>query len=114
MEKSQVLEIIGREKLVPVIRTNSRKDARNAVEILSKCGIKVFEITMTSERGDLIAELTEENKRNSDRRGNGLDKDQAGKMHRSRSAIYRESAFDAEKKHQILPRKTRSPSCPAA
>ncbi len=62
MEKSKVLEIIKREKLVPVIRTNSTDDARQAVEILSKCGIKVFEITMTVPNAvELITELSESN-----------------------------------------------------
>ncbi len=62
MEKAQVLEIIKREKLVPVVRTASTDDARQAIKILSKCGIKVFEITMTVPNAvELIAELNESN-----------------------------------------------------
>ena len=58
MEKSKVLEIIKREKLVPVIRTEKTDDARTAIEVLSKCGIKVFEVTMTVPNAvELIAEL---------------------------------------------------------
>ena len=62
MEKSLVLETIKREKLVPVIRTNSTDDARKAVKILFECGIKVFEITMTvPDAVELIRQLSEEN-----------------------------------------------------
>ena len=58
MEKSAVLEFIKREKLVPVIRTNDTDDARQAIKVLSNCGIKVFEITMTVPNAvELIAEL---------------------------------------------------------
>lgn len=60
MEKSKVLEIIKREKLVPVIRTDDTDDARKAIEILSNCGIKVFEITMTVPNAvELIRELSD-------------------------------------------------------
>lgn len=60
MKKTQVLETIKREKLVPVIRANDADDARKAVEILSRCGIRVFEITMTVPNAvDLIGELSE-------------------------------------------------------
>jgi 2-dehydro-3-deoxyphosphogluconate aldolase/(4S)-4-hydroxy-2-oxoglutarate aldolase len=47
MKKRDVLDQIKREKLIPVIRTNDTDDARKAIEILSECGIKIFEITMT-------------------------------------------------------------------
>lgn len=58
MEKHEVLEYIKREKLVPVIRTNTTDDARKAVEVLSGCGIKVFEITLTvPNAAGLIEEL---------------------------------------------------------
>lgn len=58
MNKTAVLETIKREKLVPVIRTNDRDDARKAVEVLFGCGIKVFEITMTVPNAtELIAEI---------------------------------------------------------
>lgn len=58
MEKSAVLEFIKREKLVPVVRTNDTDDARKAIQALSKCGIKVFEITMTVPNAvELIAEF---------------------------------------------------------
>lgn len=60
MEKSKVLEIIKREKLVPVVRTNGTDDARKAIEILAKCGVKIFEITMTVPNAvELIAELND-------------------------------------------------------
>ena len=60
MKKSVVLETIKREKFVPVIRAGETEDARKAVKILSDCGIKVFEITMTVPNAvGLIAELNE-------------------------------------------------------
>ncbi len=60
MEKSTILEIIKNEKLVPVIRTNSTDDARQAIKLISKCGIKIFEVTMTVPNAtQLIAELNE-------------------------------------------------------
>lgn len=60
MEKSDVLAIIKREKLVPVVRTDSADEARKAVELLSEFGIKVFEITLTVPNAiELIAELSD-------------------------------------------------------
>lgn len=97
MEKSQVLEIIGREKLVPVIRTNQTEDARKSVEILSKCGIKVFEITMTVPNAvDLIAELSEENSGILIGAGTVLDKDQAEECIKAGARFIVSPAFDAE------------------
>ncbi len=62
MEKSIVLEIIKREKLVPVVRTNNQDDARKVIKALAACGNKVFEITMTVPNAiDLIADLSESN-----------------------------------------------------
>lgn len=59
MEKSVVLEIIKREKLVPVVRTDNTEDARKAIEILASSGIKIFEITMTvPNAAELIRELS--------------------------------------------------------
>jgi 2-dehydro-3-deoxyphosphogluconate aldolase / (4S)-4-hydroxy-2-oxoglutarate aldolase len=58
MNKRDVLDLIRREKLVPVIRTNDTDDARKAIRALSNCGIKVFEITLTVPNAvELIAEL---------------------------------------------------------
>ena len=58
MKKRDVLEQIKREKLIPVIRTDDTNDARKAIQILSECGIKVFEIMMTVPNAvELIAEF---------------------------------------------------------
>jgi len=60
MEKTDVLERIRREKLIPVVRTDDTDDARKAIEILSKCGIKIFEITLTVPNAvELINELND-------------------------------------------------------
>ena len=60
MEKRDVLDRIRREKLIPVVRTDDTDDARKAIEILSKCGIKIFEITLTVPNAVmLIAELND-------------------------------------------------------
>jgi 2-dehydro-3-deoxyphosphogluconate aldolase/(4S)-4-hydroxy-2-oxoglutarate aldolase len=60
MEKRDVLDRIRREKLIPVVRTDDTDDARKAIEILSSCGIKVFEITMTVPNAvELIRELND-------------------------------------------------------
>ena len=97
MEKSQVLEIIRHEKLVPVIRTNSREDARKAVEILSKCGIKVFEITMTVPNApDLIKDLSEENSEVLIGAGTVLDKTRAEECIKAGARFIVSPAFDAE------------------
>ena len=97
MEKSQVLEIIKREKLVPVIRTNKTDDARKAVEILSKCGIKVFEITMTvPNAADLIAELSEENSEVLLGAGTVLDKTRAEVCIKAGARFIVSPAFDLE------------------
>lgn len=58
MKKRDVLERIRREKLIPVVRTDDTDDARKAIEILAKCGIKIFEITLTVPNAvELIAEF---------------------------------------------------------
>lgn len=46
-DKQKVLEKIGTEKIVSVIRTNSETEAFKLVELLRAGGIKIFEITMT-------------------------------------------------------------------
>ena len=97
MEKTQVLETIKREKLVPVIRTNSTDDARKAVETLSNCGIKVFEITMTVPNAtDLIAELSESNTDILIGAGTVLDKQTAEKCIEAGAKFIVSPAFDAE------------------
>lgn len=97
MQKTQVLENIKREKLVPVIRTNSTNEARTAVEILSKCGIKVFEITMTVPNAtDLIAELNESNTDVLIGAGTVLDKQTAEKCIEASAKFIVSPAYDAE------------------
>lgn len=97
MEKSEVLETIKREKLVPVIRTNSTDDARQAVEALSKCGIKIFEITMTVPNAvDLIAELNESNPDILIGAGTVLDESNAEKCIEAGAKFVVSPAFDAE------------------
>lgn len=96
MEKHKVLEFIKREKLVPVIRTSSTDDARKAVEILSGCGIKVFEITMTvPDAVKLIGEL-----KNSDDvligAGTILDKAQAAECVQAGAKFIVSPAFNRE------------------
>jgi 2-dehydro-3-deoxyphosphogluconate aldolase/(4S)-4-hydroxy-2-oxoglutarate aldolase len=95
MNKQTVLETIGREKLVPVIRTDSRDDARRAVETLAACGIKIFEITMTvPDAAGLIAELKDEDILIG--AGTVLDKDQAEKCIEAGARFVVSPAFDAE------------------
>ena len=97
MEKTQVLETIKREKLVPVIRTNSTDDARQAIQVLSKCGIKVFEITMTVPNAvELIAELNESNSEILIGAGTILDKSNAEKCIEAGAKFVVSPAFDAE------------------
>lgn len=97
MEKPQVLETIKREKLVPVIRTNDTDDARKAIEILAKCGIKVFEITMTVPNAvELIAELNENNSEILLGAGTVLDGEQAEKCVKAGTRFIVSPAFDAE------------------
>ena len=97
MQKTQVLETVRREKLVPVIRTNSTDEARKAVEVLSKCGIKVFEITMTVPNAtDLIAELSESNTNILIGAGTVLDKRAAEKCVEAGAKFIVSPAFDAE------------------
>lgn len=96
MDKSKVLEIIKRERLVPVIRTEKTDDARTAIEILSNCGIKVFEVTMTVPNAvELIAEL-----KNADDvligAGTVLDKKQAAECVEAGAKFIVSPAFNAE------------------
>lgn len=97
MKKSAVLEAIKREKLIPVVRTNETEDARKAVEALSKCNIKIFEITMTvPNAAELIAEL---NKSNSDvllGAGTVLNVEQTEKCVEAGAKFIVSPAFDAE------------------
>ncbi len=60
MNKRDVLDRIRSKKLIPVVRTDDTDDARKAIEILSKCGIVIFEITMTVPNAvELIAEYND-------------------------------------------------------
>ncbi len=95
MDKQTVLETINREKLVPVIRTDDREDARRAIETLAACGIKIFEITMTvPDAVGLIAELKDEDILIG--AGTVLDKAQAEKCVRAGARFIVSPAFDAE------------------
>ncbi len=97
MEKTQVLETIKREKLVPVIRTSSTDDAREAIKALSKCGIKVFEITMTvPDAVGLIAELDESESDILIGAGTVLDRSNAEKCIDAGAKFIVSPAFDAE------------------
>jgi 2-dehydro-3-deoxyphosphogluconate aldolase / (4S)-4-hydroxy-2-oxoglutarate aldolase len=97
MNKSAVLETIKQEKLVPVVRANDTDDARKAIEALSKCGIKVFEITMTVPNAvDLIAELNESNSSVLLGAGTVLNKEQAEKCAKAGARFIVGPAFDAE------------------
>lgn len=97
MEKAKVLETIKREKLVPVIRTNSTDDARQAIQILSKCGIKVFEITMTVPNAvELISEINESNSEILIGAGTVLDESTAEKCIEAGAKFIVSPAFDAE------------------
>ena len=96
MEKVEVLEIIKREKLVPVVRTNSTDDARQAINILSKCGIRVFEITMTVPHAvELIAELSDSDADILIGAGTVLDKSTAEKCVAAGAKFVVSPAFDA-------------------
>jgi len=60
MNKRDVLDRIRSKKLIPVVRTDDTDDARKAIEILSKCGIVIFEITLTVPNAvELINELND-------------------------------------------------------
>jgi 2-dehydro-3-deoxyphosphogluconate aldolase/(4S)-4-hydroxy-2-oxoglutarate aldolase len=97
MEKQAVIETIKREKLVCVVRANDTNDARQAIEILSKCGIKVFEITMTVPNApELIAELNTENSDVLLGAGTVLDVKQAEKCVQAGAKFVVGPAFDAE------------------
>lgn len=97
MEKTQVLETIRREKLVPVIRTNSTADARKIIEVLFDCGIKVFEITMTvPDAIDLIGELSEKNLEILIGAGTVKDKNQAAECIEAGACFVVSPAFDPE------------------
>ena len=94
MDKQSVLETIGREKLVPVVRTDQREDARAAIETLFAAGIKVFEITMTvPDAVGLIAELKSEDILIG--AGTVLDKAQAEKCIAAGARFIVSPAFDA-------------------
>lgn len=97
MEKAKVLEIIKREKLVPVIRTNDANDAREAIKALLKCGIKIFEITMTVPNAvELITELNESDSNILLGAGTVLDKNQAEQCVAAGAKFIVSPAFDAE------------------
>ena len=95
MNKQTVLEIIGREKLIPVIRTDNTDDARKAVEMLVSCGFRIFEITMTvPDATTLIAELNKEDLLIG--AGTVLDKSSAERCVESGARFIVSPAFDAE------------------
>ena len=97
MEKAEVLAIIKREKLVPVVRTDSTDDARQAIKALAQCGIKVYEITMTvPDAPELIAELSRENSDVLLGAGTVLDAAQAEKCAAAGAKFIVSPAFDAE------------------
>ncbi len=97
MDKTQVLETIKREKLVPVIRTTNTDDARKAVEVLFDSGIKVFEITMTVPNAiELIGELSAANDEILIGAGTVLDKNQAEECIRAGAQFVVSPAFDLE------------------
>ncbi|MDQ6786200.1 MAG: bifunctional 4-hydroxy-2-oxoglutarate aldolase/2-dehydro-3-deoxy-phosphogluconate aldolase [Acidobacteriota bacterium] len=97
MKKAKVLETIKREKLVPVVRTNSTEDARKAIQVLSKCGIKIFEITMTVPNAvELIAELNKSNTEILLGAGTVLDKNQAEKCIEAGAKFVVSPVFDTE------------------
>lgn len=96
MEKSTVLETIRREKLVPVVRTNDTDDALRAVETLSNCGIRIFEITLTVPNAvELIAALSEADSGVLVGAGTVLDKNQAEKCVAAGAQFVVSPAFDA-------------------
>ncbi|MEZ5426912.1 MAG: bifunctional 4-hydroxy-2-oxoglutarate aldolase/2-dehydro-3-deoxy-phosphogluconate aldolase [Pyrinomonadaceae bacterium] len=97
MEKSQVLETLKREKLVPVIRTESAGDARKVVGVLSSTGIRVFEITMTvPDAIDLIGELAAANPDLLIGAGTVLDQRQAADCIDAGARFIVSPAFDRE------------------
>lgn len=97
MEKSQILETIKREKLVPVVRATDTDDARKAVEVLSTRGIKIFEITMTvPDAVDLIGELNEKKSEILIGAGTVLNREQAEKCVEAGAKFIVSPAFDAE------------------
>lgn len=97
MEKSEVLEIIKREKLVPVVRTDETDDARRAIQILAGCGIRVFEITMTVPNAvELISELSQSNSDILLGAGTVLDQIQAEKCVKAGAKFVVSPAFDSQ------------------
>lgn len=97
MEKTQVLETIRREKLVPVIRAGETGEARKAVEILAECGIRVFEITLTVPGAiDLIGELNEKDSDVLIGAGTVTNKTQAAECLKAGAEFIVSPAFDLE------------------
>ncbi len=97
MKKTQVLETIKREKLVPVIRTSGTDDARQSIEVLASVGIKVFEITMTVPNAvELIGELSESNSDLLIGAGTVMDKNQAEECIKAGARFIVSPAFDLE------------------
>jgi 2-dehydro-3-deoxyphosphogluconate aldolase / (4S)-4-hydroxy-2-oxoglutarate aldolase len=95
MDKTQVLETIKREKLVPVIRMTNTDDAKKSVEVLFECGIKVFEITLTVPNAvELIAELSAANDEILIGAGTVLDKTQAEECIKAGAEFIVSPAFD--------------------
>lgn len=97
MVRTQILEIIKCEKLVPIIRAANTDDARKSVEVLSSGGIKVFEISLTVPNAiDVINELTTANGNVLIGAGTVTDKRQAEECIRAGAQFIVSPAFDPE------------------
>jgi 2-dehydro-3-deoxyphosphogluconate aldolase/(4S)-4-hydroxy-2-oxoglutarate aldolase len=61
MNKSEVLEEIGKLGIIPVIRTKSAEEARTVIKAIIKGGINILEITMTIPNAvELIEKISQE------------------------------------------------------
>lgn len=97
MEKSEVLRIIEAKKLVPVIRTSSADEARQAVEVLSSVGMGIFEITLTTPNAiELIKELADTNSEILLGAGTVLNAEQAENCIEAGAKFIVSPIFDAE------------------
>ena len=60
-DKNEIIEKIKETGVLPVIRANSKAEARRVVDAVGEGGIKTIEVTMTVPNAvDLIAELTKD------------------------------------------------------
>ena len=48
MQKTQILENIRATRIIPVVRTKSKEEAKGVIEAILAGGINVLEITMTT------------------------------------------------------------------